>query len=49
MSQAAEDLIELKRLADSDEGHAGALTEHLLRTLALNIIAPGVNDQRAGL
>jgi hypothetical protein len=45
MSQAAQDLIELRRLA---EGGAGALTEHLLREIALNIIAPGVRDQREG-
>jgi hypothetical protein len=45
MSQIAEDLIELKRLA---EGGAGALTEHLLREVASNLIAPGVSDQREG-
>ncbi|WP_250538774.1 MULTISPECIES: hypothetical protein [unclassified Caballeronia] len=45
MSQAAQDLLELRRLA---EGGAGALTEHLLRETALNIIAPGVRDQREG-
>jgi hypothetical protein len=27
----------------------GALVEHLLRTLAINLIAPGVADQRGGL
>lgn len=46
MSQIAEDLIELKRLA---EGGAGALTEHLLREVAANLIAHGVADQRGGL
>lgn len=46
MSQLAEDLLELVRLA---QGGAGALTEHLLRTVALNLISPGVADQRAGL
>jgi hypothetical protein len=46
MSQLAEDLLELVRLA---QGGAGALTEHLLRVVALNLIAPGVADQRAGL
>ena len=45
MSLLAEDLIELKRLA---EGGAGALTETLLREVASNIIAPGVADQRDG-
>lgn len=46
MSMLAQDLLELKRLA---EGGAGALTEHLLREVALNLIAPGVRDQRSGL
>lgn len=46
MSRIAEDLIELKRLA---EGGAGALTEHLLREVALNVISPGVADDRGGL
>lgn len=45
MSTLAEDLIELKRLA---EGGAGALTEHLLREVALNLIAEGVADVREG-
>jgi hypothetical protein len=45
MSQLAEDLIELKRLAT---GGAGALTEHLLREVALNLIAEGVSDERQG-
>jgi hypothetical protein len=45
MSTLAEDLIELKRLA---QGGAGALTEHLLREVALNLIAQGVRDERQG-
>ncbi|MDR5815828.1 hypothetical protein QCE62_19765 [Caballeronia sp. LZ033] len=45
MSALAKDLIELVRLA---QGGAGALTEHLLREIANNIIAPGVSDARAG-
>ncbi|CAB3730587.1 hypothetical protein [Paraburkholderia rhynchosiae] len=45
MSQIASDLIELKRLAD---GGAGALTEHLLREVAADIIAEGVADERGG-
>ncbi|ARL90983.1 hypothetical protein [Burkholderia pseudomallei] len=43
MSLAAQDLLELMRLA---KGGAGALTEHLLREIALNLIAPGVADAR---
>lgn len=46
MSQIAVDLIELVRLA---QGGAGALTEHLLREVALNIIAPGVKPTNEGL
>jgi hypothetical protein len=46
MSLLAEDLLELVRLA---QGGAGALIEHLLREVALNLIAPGVADQRSGL
>lgn len=45
VSTLAKDLIELIRLA---QGGAGALTEHLLREVALNIIAPGVADARLG-
>lgn len=45
MSLLAQDLIELKRLAQDG---AGALTETLLREVAANIIAPGVKDQRDG-
>jgi len=45
VSTLAKDLIELIRLA---QGGAGALTEHLLREVALNIIAPGVADARIG-
>lgn len=46
MSLLAEDLLELVRLA---QGGAGALTEHLLREVAVNLIAPGVADERSGL
>jgi hypothetical protein len=43
MSTFAKDLLELRAMP------RGALTEHLLRVLALNIIAPGVRDEMAGL
>lgn len=43
MSIFAKDLLELRAMP------RGALIEHLLRTLAVNIIAPGVADQRGGL
>ncbi|EIP86755.1 putative bacteriophage protein [Burkholderia humptydooensis MSMB43] len=45
MSLAAQDLIELLRLA---QGGAGALTQHLLREVAGNLIAFGVADCRGG-
>ncbi|WP_156992799.1 hypothetical protein [Paraburkholderia oxyphila] len=45
MSLIAQDLIELLRLA---HGGAGALTQHLLRELATNLIAQGVSDMRGG-
>jgi hypothetical protein len=45
MSLIAQDLIELQRLC---QGGAGALTEHLLREVANNLIAPGVADVRSG-
>ncbi|RQS70109.1 hypothetical protein DID96_15695 [Burkholderia sp. Bp8963] len=45
MSRAARDLIELQRLARNG---AGALTQHLLRELAKNLIAAGVTDARGG-
>jgi hypothetical protein len=45
MSTLAADLIELQRLA---QGGAGALTEHLLREVALNLIAEGVRDEKEG-
>lgn len=45
MSRIAKDLLELKRLS---EGGAGALTQHLLREIAANLIALGVADQRGG-
>lgn len=44
MSRTAQDLIELLRLA---EGGAGALTQHLLRELARNLIASGVASVHA--
>lgn len=45
MSWLASDLLELRRLA---QGGSGALIQHLLREYAINIIAPGVADVRAG-
>jgi hypothetical protein len=45
MSTLAQDLIELVRLS---QGGAGALVEHLLQEVALNLIAPGVEDFRNG-
>jgi hypothetical protein len=45
MSTAAKDLIELQRLA---QGGAGALTQHLLREVAKNLIALGVAAVRSG-
>ncbi|WP_268989799.1 MULTISPECIES: hypothetical protein [Burkholderia cepacia complex] len=42
MSEAARDLLELSRMP------RGALVEHLLRALALNLIALGVKDDRGG-
>lgn len=44
MSTLARDLIELVMLPAPRD----ALTEHLLREIAGNLIAPGVNDQRGG-
>ncbi|MFM0243825.1 hypothetical protein [Paraburkholderia sediminicola] len=45
MSVLAQDLIELKRLA---QGGAGALTEHLLKEVAGNIISEGVANEMDG-
>lgn len=45
MSQLASDLIELNALPLPH----GCLTEHLLRELAMNLIAEGVADERGGL
>jgi hypothetical protein len=45
MSRAAQDLIELQRLA---QGGAGALTQHLLREVAKTLIAPGVAYVHSG-
>ncbi|MGF6764025.1 hypothetical protein P3T24_004356 [Paraburkholderia sp. GAS33] len=44
MSVLAKDLLELKRLAS---GGAGALTEHLLKEVAADIISEGVADELA--
>jgi hypothetical protein len=44
MSVLARDLLELNALPLPH----GCLTEHLLRELATNLIAPGVADQRDG-
>jgi hypothetical protein len=49
MSDFAADLLELQRLAHSDDGRAGSLTAHLLREYAVRIIAPGVESQLEGL
>jgi hypothetical protein len=43
MSVLAKDIFELKRLAD---GGAGALTEHLLREVANDLISEGVADEK---
>lgn len=45
MSLLAGDLLELLRLRGTSHG---ALIEHLLRAVALNLIAPGVADLRGG-
>lgn len=45
MSELAKDLFELERLA---EGGAGALTEHLLREVAAEIISEGLRDMMGG-
>ncbi|WP_233854047.1 hypothetical protein [Paraburkholderia sp. HD33-4] len=45
MSTLAKDLIELNALPLPH----GSLTEHLLREIALNLIAEGVADERGGL
>lgn len=42
MSTLAKDLFELKRLA---EGGAGALIEHLLLEVAIDLIAEGVAEK----
>ena len=44
MSTLAQDL---QALRDMPEPH-GALTEHLMREIALNLIAEGVRDERDG-
>ena len=48
MSQAARDLLDLLSMPRNDDGKLGGLVEILLREYALNIIAPGVADMRAG-
>ncbi|SEB24773.1 hypothetical protein [Paraburkholderia sartisoli] len=45
MSQLAEDLIELRRLS---QGGARALTDHLLREVAADLISEGVADELGG-
>jgi hypothetical protein len=45
MSDLAQDLIELKRLA---EGGMGALTETLLHEVAARIIASGLRNELEG-
>jgi hypothetical protein len=45
MSRFAKDLLELQRLS---LGGSGALTQHLLREIACNLIAAGVADERDG-
>lgn len=42
MSVLAADLLEVRRYP------RGALVEHLLREMAMNLIAPGCADQRDG-
>jgi hypothetical protein len=48
MSQPAEDLLELNRLAAADDGKAGSLINLMRREYALRLIAPGVADEREG-
>ena len=43
MSTLARDLAEIRIMPQ------GSLTQHLLREIALNLIAPGVADERGGL
>lgn len=43
MSLLAKDLSELRAMP------RGALVEHMLREIALNLIAEGVRDERTGL
>lgn len=45
MSTLALDLLELIRLGGTERG---SLIGHLLREVALNLIAPGVADARSG-
>jgi len=44
MSLLAKDLQDLRALPLPH----GCLTEHLMREIALNLIAPGVRDEREG-
>jgi hypothetical protein len=44
MSALAKDLMELRAIRGTAHG---ALVEQLMRAIALNLIAPGVRDQRA--
>lgn len=45
MSVLAKDLMELRAIRGSEHG---ALIEHLMREIALNLIAAGVADMRGG-
>jgi hypothetical protein len=45
MSVLAKDLFELQRLSRCA---GGALTEHMLREVAAELIAEGVRDERSG-
>ncbi len=45
MSVLAKDLRDLRALPSPH----GTLTDHLMREIALNLIAPGVADERGGL
>jgi hypothetical protein len=48
MSHTARDLIELLQLLRFAQDGASTQTQHLLRELARNLIAPGVADVRGG-
>jgi len=48
MSERAQDLLELNRLAEADDHRAGALLEHMRQVYAMNLIAPGVESELGG-